>query len=338
MIESGRIDINNPCQGYYLRWWYNGWHYWFFLPGTIEYLTEGENYYTLGTQRISMGSGQVTYDQISAIRTILNSGEIYIYTDAGWKSMRLDRDSVIVYDNKVDGYEIEFIGLMGSRHLSVTGYSPVEDIPLVIPPILYTDYGALYNWYAVDTGLLAPAGWHVPTNAEWDILVAFLGGDAVAGGHLKEAGTVHWAAPNTGADNTSGFTALPGGTRLDDGSFGSAYWVGSFHSSDRDNFGGADRGIFSLSFIDAGVFYGFGVPNTYGISVRLIKDNSTDPGSVTDIDGNVYLTVKIGTQVWMAANLVVTKYNDGTPIPEVTDDATWAALVTGARCYYNNTP
>jgi len=74
-------------------------------------------------------------------------------------------------------------------------------------------YGALYNWYAVNTGKLCPAGWHVPSDDEWTTLINYLGGPTVAGGKLKESGTAHWATPNTGADNSKGFTALPGGSR-----------------------------------------------------------------------------------------------------------------------------
>jgi len=76
-------------------------------------------------------------------------------------------------------------------------------------------YGKLYNWYAVnDPRGLAPRGWHIPHPDEFMALSACLGGDAISGGHLKEIGTNHWSFPNTGADNLSNFTALPGGMRL----------------------------------------------------------------------------------------------------------------------------
>ena len=74
-------------------------------------------------------------------------------------------------------------------------------------------YGKMYNWYAVNTDILCPTGWHVPTSAEWIILADYLGGVDVAGGKLKETGITHWKTPNTGATNSSGFTALPGGYR-----------------------------------------------------------------------------------------------------------------------------
>jgi uncharacterized protein (TIGR02145 family) len=86
-------------------------------------------------------------------------------------------------------------------------------------------YGALYNWYTINTGNLCPTGWHVPTDAEWTTLTTYLGGESVAGGKLKETGTAHWTSPNIGATNESGFTALPGGDRIYDGTF---YTIGSY--------------------------------------------------------------------------------------------------------------
>jgi len=79
-------------------------------------------------------------------------------------------------------------------------------------------YGGLYQWdelmkNSTKSGVkgICPDGWHIPTDGEWTILTDFLGGESVAGGKMKEAGYVHWDSPNTGATNTSGFTALPGG-------------------------------------------------------------------------------------------------------------------------------
>ncbi len=71
-------------------------------------------------------------------------------------------------------------------------------------------YGALYNWYAVSTGKLCPPGWRVPTADDWELLIMVAGGTTQAGMKLKEAGTAHWAEPNTGINET-GYSALPGG-------------------------------------------------------------------------------------------------------------------------------
>ncbi|MGA2823718.1 MAG: fibrobacter succinogenes major paralogous domain-containing protein, partial [Bacteroidales bacterium] len=99
-------------------------------------------------------------------------------------------------------------------------------------------YGGLYQWdemmqYVVTPGAqgICPNGWHLPTDAEWTNLTTYLGGTSVAGGALKEAGYVHWQSPNTGATNSSGFTALPGGERAPSGNFVFLSQVGWFGSS-----------------------------------------------------------------------------------------------------------
>jgi len=71
-------------------------------------------------------------------------------------------------------------------------------------------------------------------------------------------------------------------------------------------------------------------------SSRSLTNSGDHNGTVSDIDGNTYKTVQIGTQLWMAENLRTTKYQNGTPIPNVTDNAKWKKLTTGAWCYYNN--
>ena len=87
-----------------------------------------------------------------------------------------------------------------------------------------TTYGALYNWFTVNTGKLAPTGWHVPTDGEWTTLTSYLGGENVAGGKMKSTGTIEdgtglWHDPNIGATNESGFSGVPACGRNCDGRF-----------------------------------------------------------------------------------------------------------------------
>lgn len=84
---------------------------------------------------------------------------------------------------------------------------------------VYKDkYGAFYNGYAITTGKLCPIGWHAPSDEEWTTLTNYLGGEAVAGGKLRESGTKHWNTPNNGATNETGFSARGGGGITDNGS------------------------------------------------------------------------------------------------------------------------
>ena len=71
-------------------------------------------------------------------------------------------------------------------------------------------YGYLYNGEIAIN--ICPSGWHLPNEDEWATLINYLGGAKIAGGKLKEKGTTHWASPNSGATDESGFTALPGGS------------------------------------------------------------------------------------------------------------------------------
>ena len=134
----------------------------------------------------------------------------------------------------------------------------------------YSDpYGALYNWYAVNTGDLCPDGWHVPTDADWTALSDYLGGEAVAGGELKETGTTHWLATNVGATNSTGFTALPGGLRDDTGNFAYIGQYGNYASSTL--FDSTHWITRQLSFANAELNSGNrNLANGY--SIRCIKD------------------------------------------------------------------
>ena len=126
-------------------------------------------------------------------------------------------------------------------------------------------YGRLYNWFAVyDSRKIAPAGWHIPTAAEWATLASYLLGKGGAGARLKEAGTTHWASPNTGASNSSGFTALPGGQRVDDGTFFQIGVQGCWWISDQV----WGQYMFSSDII----LHDDAFPQICGLSVRCIKD------------------------------------------------------------------
>jgi uncharacterized protein (TIGR02145 family) len=133
-----------------------------------------------------------------------------------------------------------------------------------------TTYGKLYNWYAVnDTRGLAPPGWHVPSDAEWTTLSTCLGGIAVTGGKMKEVGTIHWITPNTGADNSSGFTGLPGGSRYYSGPFLDLGYYGNFWSS--TEIATVNGSIHYLSYGD-GFLNGGSSVKKYGYSVRCLRD------------------------------------------------------------------
>ena len=130
-------------------------------------------------------------------------------------------------------------------------------------------YGAIYNWYTVNTGKLCPAGWHVPSNSDWDELANFLGSSDVAGGILKETGEEYWSTPNTGATNQYRFSALPGGLRYYDGEFRDfgfgGYWWSSSELSD-------ERAFFRHIFYQDGSLFRFDNEKRNGFYVRCISD------------------------------------------------------------------
>ena len=134
----------------------------------------------------------------------------------------------------------------------------------------YGQYGKMYNWYAVtDPRGIGPIGYHVPSETEWNTLITTLGGQSVAGAAMKEVGTLHWASPNTGATNSSGFSALPAGSRNFFGSFDNITYSTFFWSTTEINPTSGRRYDLTVN-VDSfdpqqGAKYA-------GFSVRLIKD------------------------------------------------------------------
>ena len=128
-------------------------------------------------------------------------------------------------------------------------------------------YGAMYNWFTVQNGNLCPVGWHVPNDTEWTTLKNYLGGSP-AGGAMKEAGTTHWNSPNTGATNSSGFTALPGGRRESDGQFFVLGMGGSYWSITPT---GTSAKYWFMNYVES-TLWNLQHPKKYGFSVRCIKN------------------------------------------------------------------
>jgi uncharacterized protein (TIGR02145 family) len=135
-------------------------------------------------------------------------------------------------------------------------------------------YGKLYNHFAaMDSRGLCPTGWHVPTDGEWTTLETFLGGSSVAGGALKSTVTQPtpggWLAPNSGATNSSGFAAGPGGKRDSDGAYTLLGTHGYWWSSSTSGFNGWYR---YLGYNGGGIYRLLNVDRRGGYSVRCVKD------------------------------------------------------------------
>ena len=140
-------------------------------------------------------------------------------------------------------------------------------------------YGGLYQLdeamqYSTTEGVqgICPTGWHLPTDAEWTTLTTFLGGVGIAGGKMKETGLTHWASPNTGATNSSGFTALSGGY-IHNGSFINiplyAYFWSSSHNA-ATSYPWTRELLYNYEGVVRNGYYDYVATN--GFSSRCVKD------------------------------------------------------------------
>jgi len=154
-------------------------------------------------------------------------------------------------------------------------------------------YGKLYNFYAItDKRNIAPIGWHVPSEVEWQTLEKTLGMTqesvdsfgaygTIQGGILKETDTIHWKGTNVGATNSSGFTALPGGFRDYNGKFIGLKTSGSWWTSTEQNSVGDSKvdprfqkfAFYHMLFNVNSKIFRILVQQEQGCSVRCIKDN-----------------------------------------------------------------
>jgi len=144
----------------------------------------------------------------------------------------------------------------------------------------YTTYGVLYNWPAAMNGAtssmtnssgvqgVCPTGWHLPSDAEWTALTDYLGGTNVAGGKLKETGTTHWIMTNGLVTNETGFTALPGGYRVNSG-FIDIGGAGNWWSATEDSTDLAWARSIGHFYNSVGRYTS---KKEYGFSVRCVRD------------------------------------------------------------------
>jgi len=214
-------------------------------------------------------------------------GTVYMDVPATSKTLTFNFIPCIDFDN--NSYAIVKIGDQWwmAENLKATKYSTGDDIPEVTgasdwmglstgaycyfgnDPDNALVFGCLYNWYAaIDIRNPCPANWHVPSDDEWITLTSSLGGEAVAGGKMKETGIVHWFSPNTGATNESGMTLIAGGCRSY-GNFDFMGYGGSFWSSTAfDDIFAWNRDIFYYNT----VANHSGADKKSGLSLRCVKD------------------------------------------------------------------
>jgi uncharacterized protein (TIGR02145 family) len=252
---------------------------------------------TIANSKTTDGIGMGSFT--SSITGLLDSMTYYVRAYAtnsagtgygNTQSFTTESSSGTVTDIDGNVYQTVTIGtqVWMAANLKVTHYRNGEDIPNVTNAAAWAalttggycnynndvnnvaTYGSLYNWYAtVDSLNIAPTGWHVPTDAEWQTLSDFLGGDAVAGGKMKEAGTTHWVSPNTGATNESGFSALPGGFRDNGGAcYGMSYSTRFWSATESSSSYAWDR---SVGCYGSGISRGSDGKKE-GFSVRCVRD------------------------------------------------------------------
>jgi uncharacterized protein (TIGR02145 family) len=275
-------------------------------------------------------------------------------------------DGIIQYVIYYDGITLWRKGVrdgcfVWDRAITLTGFDGVEDTDWENVRMLCgvgttttespgLGLGLLYNWYAAtDARNIANTGWRVPTTSDFLTLMLYLDPDGVsnnntAGGALKVVGTTYWDTPNTGATNSTLFNGRGAGIRV--GSTGAYAQIKSYlHLWNSTEYSSLFANRSSLYYNHNMLETTDGISGTQGnkhngYAIRLIKETTTltngQTGTYTGNDGKTYRTICIGTQEWLADNLCETLYRNGDLIPEVTDNAAWAALAKGARCSYNN--
>ncbi|OQX82229.1 MAG: hypothetical protein B6D64_00920 [Bacteroidetes bacterium 4484_276] len=216
--------------------------------------------------RISTPAGIVSWraDACGGEHSINYQGQSYRITGIGNQCWTAENLNV---GNRING------------NIEMTNNGTIEKYCYNNDPANCDTLGALYSWnemmtYSTTPGIqgICPNGWHLPTSQEINTLIGYFGGMYTAGGKMKETGIYHWNPPNTGATDTGGFTALPGGVRgLNNGNFTEIgtrawFWSSSKHAS--NNYIAQARNLYYATTVATN----HGSNKGYGYSVRCVKN------------------------------------------------------------------
>jgi uncharacterized protein (TIGR02145 family) len=258
---------------------------------------------TLLSGSFATGSGNLTFT-VSGTPTLAGNANFAIVLGDKSCTITITVDDVAqtvgkpginIIDIEGNSYKTVIIGTQQwmAENLKVSKYSDGTNIPNVIsytewqqlsePAWAYYNndiannakYGKLYNWYVVSKTTngnknVCPTGWHVPTDSEWTVLTVYLGGvdDNKVGGKMKEVGTSSWREPNSYATNTSLFSALPGGQRINGNDTGLGA-IGNWWSSTEYN---TNNSWLRILDYDYGHVNSRLYPKRIGYSIRCLRD------------------------------------------------------------------
>jgi uncharacterized protein (TIGR02145 family) len=242
------------------------------FTSSISDLTGATTYYirAYATNASETGYGnQVTFTTLGENQVADYDGNVYNYVTIGTQTWMVENFRCTHYS---DGTPIpnvtegtEWVALTSDAYCYYNNKDSAIDV-----------FGAIYNWYAVtSSNNIAPAGWHVPTMAEWDTLGSYYLDYIECGAAIKEAGTTHWNI-DTGATNSSGFTAVAAGIRDVDenGTFGYQMDFTGWWNQDAGDLANEDRvGIAQMHDWGDGALSSNDQLKILGLSLRLVKNS-----------------------------------------------------------------
>jgi len=232
----------------------------------ISDLAANTRYYVRAYATNDIGTG---YGEINTFKTLLDTvldidGNVYNSIEIGDQIWMIENLKVTHYRN---GDPIPNVTDSTTwAGLSSGAYSSYNNNESFVET-----YGRIYNWFATsDSRGIAPEGWHVATDEDWQNLISYLGGNSDAAGKVKEEGTEHWNSPNEGATNETGFNALPAGYRDYGGSFTGMGNVTYFWTS--SNYSPLNAWAYHIHYDSAELFRDWS-HKALGFSVRCVKDS-----------------------------------------------------------------